>query len=243
MKKEKYVINILVVIIFLCALYIINNKKSSSELLYKSNELKIELANIAEVSVRDNKDIKKLKEINEDIIGWINIPNTIIDYPIVQGVDNTYYLDKNTKKEQAKEGSIFLDSLNDSSFNDKNNILYGHNMAGDIMFGGLRFYRDQDYLDKHPLIKIYTENEIREYEIFSVYVTNAEYDYRTKLFNETNTFDSFLKRISEPSLINRNIDIGSEDKILTLSTCAFDFDNARLAIHAKLKSIEDNKSS
>lgn len=239
-NRGNFIIIFLIFVICACLIFIrINNEKKAIEVI-KDNKVQEEVREIAKIEENDFKNIKELQLMNSDIVGWINIPNTLIDYPIVKSLDNEFYLDKSVKKEIAKEGSIFMDYINNSDFSDRNTVLYGHNMAGDTMFGGLRFYRDKSYLDEHPIIKIYTENQVLEYEIFSVYVSKPDYEYRTKIFGDDSEFEAFINRIEEPSIIESDIDLINIDKVITLSTCAFDFYDARLAVHAKLININEN---
>ncbi|MGL5084276.1 MAG: class B sortase, partial [Clostridium sp.] len=179
--------NLLIIIaslISIFALYfIIKNNTTQTYEKDKAIVLKEDVSEIVVETKSDYMDISSLLLLNNETVGYIKINETLLDYPLVKTSDNDFYLDKSFKKEKNLEGTIFMDYKNIGDFSDKNTILYGHNMSGDTMFGSLRFYRDQSYKDSHKIIKIYTESQILEYEIFSVYVTEPNYDYRTKEFN------------------------------------------------------------
>ena len=100
-------------------------------------------------------DFKALKKINPDIVAWIRIPDTSIDYPVVQGNDDSYYLTHTFKKTEHVAGAIFLDSDNYADFSDDKNIIYGHNMKDGSMFGDLKKYKDPKFAGEHPYIEIY----------------------------------------------------------------------------------------
>lgn len=246
-KNKKIIfLNIVIATCIVVLLGVVINKyiKKSQDKNQEQQEmqLKEEINTIAKVEVNnDYINIKALKEKNTDTVGWIRIEGTQVDYPIVKAQDNEYYLDKAFDNSTNKSGSIFMDFRNVGDFTDVNTILYGHNMAGDTMFGSLRFFREQEYRDKNSIIKIYTEDKIYEYKIFSVYPTEADYDYRTKQFINDNDIQGFLDRITKPSIIKSDIMPKVGDKILTLSTCAFDFEDARLAVHAMQVGEKENK--
>ena len=130
------------------------------------------------------EEFENLKSQNDDFNFWIRVPETEIDYPVVQGVDNDEYLYKNFKGEGNKGGSIFLDVSNNIE-EDKNIVVYGHNMKDGSMFGTLRRLKNHEYFDKNNKIYIYLEDKTLEYEIFSVYSEDATIEsYKTKFNND-----------------------------------------------------------
>lgn len=185
--------------------------------------------------IKDKKTEVNLSTINSDYIGWINIKNTTIDYPIVKGENNEFYLTRDFNKQYLKSGSIFMDYRNDG-FQDENVIIYGHNMKDTSMFGLLKKYKNLEYLQNNKYISIITkENKELIYKIFSVYITRSD-DIKSisVKFNNKNEFLKYIKEICEKSIYDLNEDIKSTDKILTLATCSYEFKDARLIIHAKL---------
>ena len=111
-------------------------------------------------------DFAKLQAINPDVIGWIMIEGTVINYPIVQGMDNEYYLHKTFRDKTNQGGTIFLDAENQENFTSDNSILYGHNLKTGKMFGSLRFYEDKEYWKDHPYIWVITKKKSMKYQIF-----------------------------------------------------------------------------
>ena len=187
-------------------------------------------------------DLKKLKEKNNDTIGWLNVNNTNINYPFVKSSDNDYYLHHSFDKSYNNAGWVFLDYRNNKNLTDKNNIIYGHHRVNNTMFTSLLNTLNESWYtnkDNH-IIRVSLENENSLWQIISVYKIPVEsYDITTK-FNNDNEFITFLDIISKRSIYNFNYNVNKEDIILTLSTC-YD-DNTRVVVHAKLIKIEKKNS-
>lgn len=164
----------------------------------------------------------KIKTINKDIIGWIIVDNTNINYPIVQTNNNDYYLNHDLDKEYSSAGWIFMDSNN--KLDDQNIIIYGHHRRDGSMFGSIDNLINNK---KEGKIKLLLENNTYTYNIFSIYKENKDYNYR-----ETN-YDNLNKKAQEfkqKSLINYDIKLKNNNQIITLSTC--DNDNKhRIVVH------------
>ena len=181
-----------------------------------------------------NVNISDLKEKNNDTIGWINVNNTNINYPFVQGKDNIYYLDHSYDKSYNEAGWVFLDYRNNNTFSDKNNILYAHSRLDKTMFGSLsktlksNWYNNKD----NHIIRLSMENENTMWQIFSVYKIPEETYYITTNFNTDDEYEKFLNTIKKRSVFDFNTNISINDKILTLSTCYSDTE--RTVVHAKL---------
>ena len=181
-----------------------------------------------------NVDINALKEKNKDTVGWINVNNTNINYPYVQGKDNKYYLNHSYDKSYNEAGWVFLDYRNNSTLSDKNNILYAHSRLDKTMFGSLsktlksNWYNNKD----NHIIRLSTEIENTMWQIFSVYKIPEETYYITANFSNDSEYEKFLNIIKERSIHNFNTDININDKVLTLSTCYSDTE--RTVVHAKL---------
>lgn len=181
-----------------------------------------------------NVDINALKEKNKDTVGWINVNNTNINYPYVQGKDNKYYLNHSYDKSYNEAGWVFLDYRNNSTLSDKNNILYAHSRLDKTMFGSLsktlksNWYNNKD----NHIMRLSTEIENTMWQIFSVYKIPEETYYITTNFSNDSEYEKFLNIIKERSIHNFNTDININDKVLTLSTCYSDTE--RTVVHAKL---------
>ena len=187
-------------------------------------------------------DLKKLKEKNNDTVGWLNVNNTNINYPFVKSSDNDYYLHHSFDKSYNNAGWVFLDYRNNKNLTDKNNIIYGHHRVNNTMFTSLLNTLNQSWYtnkDNH-IIRVSLENENSLWQIISVYKIPVESYYITTKFNNDNEFITFLDTISKRSIYNFNYNVNKDDIILTLSTC-YD-DNTRVVVHAKLIKIEKKNS-
>lgn len=116
-------------------------------------------------------DLSALQQVSEDVLGWICIPDTPFSYPLLQAEDNQTYLTRAWDGTPNSSGSVFLECKSSPDFSDFNTIVYGHHMKNDSIFGSLRYYRDQAYLESHPCVYIVTAGDVRRYEIFSAYET------------------------------------------------------------------------
>ena len=116
-------------------------------------------------------NFKALQAVNPDVIGWIYSPNTTINYPVVQGDDNAYYLKHLADGTENRNGCPFLDVQNRPDFTDDNSIIYGHHMQNGTMFAGISWYEDQSYYDEHPVMYLMTPSATYRIELFSGYIT------------------------------------------------------------------------
>lgn len=223
---------------------VVNDITNNTNIEEKQDDENTELVNKEEDTTSDywyyikfpliDVDINKLKEKNSDTVGWINVNNTNINYPYVQGKDNNYYLDHSFDKKYNEAGWVFLDYRNDKNLSNKNNILYAHSRLDKTMFGSLsktlksNWYNNKD----NHIIRLSTETENTMWQIFSVYKIPEETYYITTNFNSDNDYQKFLNTIKERSIHNFSTNLTTEDKILTLSTCYSDTE--RTVVHAKL---------
>ena len=229
MKKRKwYLVFIISSIIIIILIYNITSYYYSYK---KDLEFKEKIAEY---------DFDKLKEINTDIVGFIEVDNTNISYPVVKSSDNSYYLNHSYKKEKNNIGSIFLDYRNDLDNLSKNNIIYGHGRLDNTMFGSLNNLLNSSNLDSKEsyYITLSTPKSIMTFKIFSVYTIPKEGYYIKTYFSSNKYFKEFLETIMKRSIYNFNTDVNTNDKILTLSTCKDNF-GKRVVVHAKLLKKEE----
>lgn len=198
---------------------------------YRNDKLYNEINSLNPFKNNDfNVAYDRLKELNNNYIAWLYIPNTNISYPIVKGADNSFYLNHNFLKEESKAGSIFIDS-NVNAFEDRNTIIYGHYMKDGSMFADLhKIYSDPSSTNK---IYIATKDEILEYQIFSIFKDSADIDNYQRFWSTDNNYINYLNSIKEKSVISVDIKLNASDKILTLSTCDFSNINGRLLLISK----------
>ena len=185
-----------------------------------------------------NKELESLLEINSDTVGWLTVPNTNIDYPVVKTTDNDYYLDHNYEKKYDYNGWVFMHYYNSTHNLDKNTIIFAHNrFYSGIMFGTLNEVTKDTWYNntKENLITFNTLYDNMQFEVFSIYKTSITADYLKTTFDSDLEWNNFIKMIRERSMFQSNVNVGTNDKIITLSTC---LDNdTRLVVHAVLRKI------
>lgn len=183
-------------------------------------------------------NLDALREHNEEVIGWIRIPGTKMDYPIMQTDNNEYYLSHAWNNVNSSTGAIFMECRSNPDFKDYNTIVYGHNMRSGAMFAVLRLYTSERNLKKWPNIYIRTDEGVFRYEIFSSFYAPLDSPVYGLSFNQTETKEKLLKYSKENSEIESEIEPALTDRILTLSTCTNTDDNLRWIVQARLKMIE-----
>jgi len=176
---------------------------------------------------------ERMKEINHDYLGWISIGGTKINYPVVKGLDNSYYLNHNFYKKKDFVGSIFMDYRNTGTDADQHTIIYGHNMKDKSMFGSLKQYLNPEYYENHKIIQFDFQGQSTQWEIFSMYISNDTYLLETE-FPTVQSFEKFLIEKKGKSVSPIPTNVGADDKVLTLSTCTTNSDSERMIVHAKL---------
>ena len=171
------------------------------------------------VNMFASMDLDALREVNDDIIGWISIPYTQVSYPLLQGEDNDYYLNRTWKEVYNSVGSIFLECKNASDFSDFNTIIYGHRMRNGSMFGELKYYKDIEFWKEHPSIYIVNDDGVHRYDIFAAH----EVGVQTITYGLGNTKQETKEKFIDFALAGSVIDTGVvptvDDKVVTLSTC------------------------
>jgi sortase B len=194
----------------------------------------IGVARANEVTAENRIDFNALLAVNPQTVGWVQIDNTPLEYPVVQTDNNDHYLHYNFNNEESIEGTIFLDCLCNTA-RTRNNVLYGHYMTNESMFGSLWRYQQQSYFTEHPVIKFDRPNDPGDWEIFAAYITDADYDYRQPEFNDDAEFLAYMNRCKACSLYDTGVIVQPTDKVLTLSTCIYTFENARFVVQARKK--------
>lgn len=175
-------------------------------------------------------DFDTLSKTNPDVIGWIYIPGTVVDYPVVQTKDNDKYLNTLFSGEKNKAGAIFMDYRNKTDFSDDNTILYGHNMKNKSMFHVLVEYANQDFYNEHKSIYYYTVDGAYEMRIFSTFRVSATDIYTATTFGSKK--EEYLNTFTSRSSVQTDEKVSPDSKIVTLSTCTYEFDDARFVVQA-----------
>ena len=181
-----------------------------------------------------------LREINSDIVGYLTIEGTPLDYPVVQAGDNEYYMRRDYRKNTSTHGAPFLDYRADLERPSDNLVIYGHNMKDGQLFSELLGYMNISYYRDHPRIAFDTIYRNGEYKVFAVFITDAG-DTGETAFNyhdfiqagSDEDFNKFVSQMRIRSLIETEVDVEPGDELLTLSTCTYEFDNARFVVAAR----------
>lgn len=197
-------------------------------------------------SINRMAQVAKLKKEYKNIVGWIEIKDTHISYPVVQGKDNEFYLTHNYKGGKAERGAIFLDSGYNWNIKGNNLMIYGHYMINNEMFTDLTKYVKEEYYKEHPIIRFTTENEDAEYDIIAVFrakVYNKNNKDVFKYYNFMNSesekeYNNFIKNIKKASIYDIDEIAEYGDELITLTTCSYYTEDGRFVVVGK-KRIED----
>ncbi len=183
-------------------------------------------------------DFDELKKINPDVIGWLYCKDTQINYPIVQTDNNEYYLHNMINGEYNFAGTLFADFRCEKNFAGLNTIVYGHNMKNGSMFGDLPKYKAQDYYDAHPTMWLLTPDKIYKVALLSGQVTASDSD-AYDIISKSEDLTEYLENAVSQSFFKTNSSIDDAEKILTLSTCSYEYENARFVVIGKLAEYKD----
>ena len=253
---------ILALLIILSIIYIANNLLSKKQAIQESQLLdKIEIdenqvkeanetTEEANITTQENIEetinqqterilkVQKLQEENSDIVGWLEIEGTSINYPVLQGTDNEYYMTHNYKKQKSKNGSIFLTKDYDWSIPSSNLLIYGHNLNNGTMFQELLKYAKEKFYKEHPIIRFTTNKEDAEYEIISAFKSRVYYKTEKNVFryyffvnaNSEAEYNEFVQNAKKASLYDIDKTAKFGDQLITLSTCSYHIEDGRFAV-------------
>lgn len=178
-------------------------------------------------------DFVKLKEMNSEAVAWIrfNEPSQI-SYPVVQGVDNEKYLTITFEGEQNSAGTLFVDAQNAGDFTDKNTFIYGHNMKNGAMFGRLREYKNASFCEENPYFYVYTPDGLEhKYQVFATCVVKDVSESYDKWYESAEEYQQYIDYIRGISLYDTSVEVTTDSKIISLSTCTNVRDDERLLVH------------
>lgn len=175
-----------------------------------------------------------LRKINPNIVGWLVIEGTRINYPVVQGEDNDFYLTHQFDGQYNGAGCLFLDEKNDAVFSQCNQIIYGHYMKNRSMFHDLANYKEQEFFNEHPTGWLLTPTKAYQLQFFSGYVCDV-YEDAWKIDFSEDDFAEWLKDRMAQSVFTSDVMPAADSHILTLSTCSYEYQNARFVLHAVLQ--------
>lgn len=183
-------------------------------------------------------DWKALKKVNPDVQGWLYQKGTVINYPVVQGTDNDTYLHTRFDKQWSGGGTLFVDCRMEKDFKGFNSIIYGHHMKDGSMFRSIRGYTKEDgYYDKHKTLELATPHGNYHLVVFSAFITKATDEDTYKMTYDEAEKQAYIDRAwerSELPITRDSVDVTKNDRLVTLSTCAYDYEEARYIVMCKM---------
>lgn len=183
-------------------------------------------------------DFVSLLELNSEVVGWLYCEDTVINYPIVRAEDNNKYLHRMLDGSYNSSGTLFMDYRCEADFTSDNTLIYGHNMKNGSMFHTLLEYRDQTFYDEHSVMFLLTPEQNYRLNIVAGFITIADsWVYQTDL-SETGAPEAFLNQCIANSDFRSSYRPAPEEQIITLSTCTYEYNNARYVIIGTLTPIE-----
>lgn len=243
--SRKYTMMFLIVIFVICVIstmyYFYNANKEKQEYKEILNNIEVDTAEVTEQKTERMLQLEELQKENDEIIGWLEIEGTNINYPVLQAKDNDYYLTHNYKKEKSSTGSLFLDKDFDLVNGSSNYLIYGHRSKQGIMFEDLMKYAKEEFYKNHTTIKFTTETEDSTYEIISVFYSRVYYKSEKDVFryyyfvNAENEqeYNEFVSNAKKSSIYDIEATAEYGDQLLTLSTCEYSQEDGRFAVVAR----------
>lgn len=176
--------------------------------------------------------LQKAISVNKDVVGWITIPGTSIDFPVVQAPDNAYYLTHDAKRKPSRSGAIFMDCRSEALMLGGNVVLYGHHMRDGTMFAHLLDYKQSDFFDAHGVIEYDTPQGLTRWRVFAAYETTTAFCYIRTSFDSPDAYLALLREMQDKSLYSTDTVLTARDAVLTLSTCTYDIQDGRFVVNA-----------
>ncbi len=173
-----------------------------------------------------------------DVVGWIYCADTPINYPIVQAQDNSYYLRRLLDGTYNSSGSIFMDYRCASDFSGWNTVIYGRNMKNEAMFGTLQDYKNQEYYDAHPVLYLLTPTQDYKIDLIGGYTTPGTAEDTYGIPQTQDGRDALIAKVQQHSTFQTDTAVNAGERLITLSTCAYEYDNARYVLVGVLRPLE-----
>ena len=182
-------------------------------------------------------DFDALRQQNKDVIGWLYCPDTPINYPVVQAHNNDYYLHRLLDGRTNRAGTLFMDYRNADDFSDWNSIVYGHNMKNGTMFACLSKYRNQAYLDAHATMYLLTPEKNYAIDVLAGFITPESAELYRSFSPEEKAKERLLRTWLKNAAVSPDAYPAADDRLITLSTCTYEYDGARYVIIGVLREI------
>ncbi len=247
-NKARKIIIIVLTIIFITSiiaialhLYKMNKEKQSNENILE--DVKIDTEQVTEEKTERMLQLEELQKENQEIIGWLEIKGTKINYPVCQAQDNSYYLDHNYKKEKATGGSLFLDKDFNLDKPSTNYLIYGHRNKNGTMFEDLIKYQKEDFYKEHKEIQFTTIKEDSTYEIIAVFKSRVFYKNEKNVFRyyyfinaeSEEEYNDYISNCKKASIYDTGATAEYGQQLITLSTCEYSQKDGRFAVVARKK--------
>ncbi len=179
-------------------------------------------------------DFDALRAVNPDVKGWLYSEGTVISYPVLQSLDNAYYLHRLYDRSENPSGSLFMDFQSPGDFSGRISIIYGHHMKDGSMFASLVKYKDQQYYEEHPVMYLNTPTGNYRVEVFSGFITASDSTVYTKSFANDEEYQNYLIKMKAFSDFESDVTPGVGDRVLVLSTCTYEYNEARYVVFGRL---------
>ena len=241
-KKIISLISIICLIVFIgVAIYFANDFITSQKDKGKIREAQEYMNTENENYNEQVEKLKQMQESNNNIKSWIKIDDTKINYPVLQGNDNEYYLNHDYENNQNKYGSIFMKAEADVNDPNSNLIIYGHHMKDGEMFTGIMQYENKSFYDEHNQISLTTDNEVREYQVIAAFRSRVFYKkeknvfrfYNYLKFDNEEKYNEYINNVKKIQLYDTGITASYGEQLMTLITCEYSQDNGRFVVVAK----------
>lgn len=246
-KENKKVVYIVIAIVLLiaigvaCFFYFNHKQQDDDGYVTPSDYVEIGDVNAPVVESKEEgrnlqEEAKKLNQTYPDVVGWLKVPGTTMDFAIFQSTNNERYLRHDRDNKETKWGEPFMDYRNNvKDLNaSKNIIIYGHNTETDDNFTPLLNYKSKEFFKEHRIIEMSTIDGNQRWEIFSVYITDTNFFYIDTTFADAAEYSTFLNSLNNKSMYQTGAKATVDDVILTLSTCDYSRTNGRFVVQAKL---------
>lgn len=245
-KTSKGVMLFLLIIVFIASIiclvwYLKEQNKNKEENINILDTIQIDESEVTETKTKRMLQVEELQKQNNEIVGWLEIADTNINYPIVQGKDNDFYLRHNYKKEYSVSGSLFLDKDFDMVNKSSNYLIYGHRDTQGLMFEDLMKYANKEFYESHKKIRFTTNEEDCEYEVLAVFYSRVYYKSEKNVFryyffvnaNNEAEYDDFVNNAKKASIYDTGVTAKYGDQLMTLSTCEYSQEDGRFAVVLK----------
>jgi len=188
------------------------------------------------LTIEPRIDFNELQMVNADAVAWLYCPDTVIDYPIVQATDYSYYLYRLLDRSYNPNGTLFIDYNNAADFSEQLTVVYGHHMASGMMFASLVGYKDQSYYDQHPIMYLYTPTAIYQVDLIYGCLIGVG-QWRERAFMYQINLPDLIAYAAQNSTFISNSSYIEGDQVIAMSTCSYEFNGARYVVIGVLNEV------